>query len=149
MRIRRWSWVTSVAMMGFLNVRDGATGTGRPGDGCAVAGCKPSMMVVFFPPQKGRGVAFPAAQRLVGVFHGEAARTMVPTLQRGNRSPDAPASRQTDAGASTACVPTLERWHDQKNQTGELTARITGWQWSAAELPVRVDAVVMCFLHLS
>ncbi len=28
-----------------------------------------------------------------------------------------------------------------------LTLRITGWQWSAAELPVRVDAVVMCFLH--
>jgi len=23
-----------------------------------------------------------------------------------------------------------------------LTPRITGWQWSAAELPVRVDAVV-------
>jgi len=25
----------------------------------------------------------------------------------------------------------------------DLTLRITGWQWSAAELPVRVDAVVM------
>ena len=24
------------------------------------------------------------------------------------------------------------------------TLRITGWQWSAAELPVRVDAVVSC-----
>jgi len=24
-----------------------------------------------------------------------------------------------------------------------LTLRITGWQWSAAELPVRVDAVVI------
>ena len=99
--------------MGFLGGRDGATGTGRPGDRCAVAGCKPSMMVVFFPPQKDRVVVFPAAPRPPVALTGQAARTMVPTLQRGNRSADAPASRQTDEGASTAYVPTLKRWHDQ------------------------------------
>ena len=29
-----------------------------------------------------------------------------------------------------------------------LTSRITGWQWSAAELPVRVNAVVSPYLVL-
>jgi hypothetical protein len=28
------------------------------------------------------------------------------------------------------------------------TLRITGWQWSAAELPVRVDAVVSLLLKI-
>ncbi len=27
----------------------------------------------------------------------------------------------------------------------QLTTRLTGWQWSAAELPVRVNALVMHF----
>ena len=100
-------------MMGFLGVRDGTTGTGRPGDRCAVAGCKPSMMVVFFPPEKGRVVVFPAAPRPPVALTGQAARTRVATRQRGNRSADAPASSRTDAGASTTCVPTLERWYGQ------------------------------------
>ena len=56
---------------GFLGGRDGATGTGRPGDRCAVAGCKPSMMIVFFPPQKGRVAVFPAARRPLGCAHRE------------------------------------------------------------------------------
>ncbi|MBN2267314.1 MAG: hypothetical protein JW725_03155, partial [Candidatus Babeliaceae bacterium] len=41
--------------------------------------------------------------------------------------------------------------HSWSFSTGS-TLRITGWQWSAAELPVRVDAVVMCLgytYHLS